>query len=90
MNGGLRGSMRSQIQRTTMFLKQLRLKLRYSVPWICTRDFNEITQAHENWEEGYDQLDKYKISRMYWVNVDFKIWERGESLLCAMDNDKDK
>ena len=60
MNGGLRGSMGSQIQRTTMFLKQLRLKLRHSVPWLCTRSrcpqlSSSLTKSHNS---PQDPLDK--------------------------------
>ena len=63
-----------------------RLKARNSMPWLCARDFNEISRSHEKLG-GRLRPIKCKSLEMCWMNVDFFILVlKGESLRGVMVN----
>ena len=52
-----------------------RLNSKFSLPWLCAGDFNEINRAHEKLGGGIDQAGKWRSLGMCWMSVGFKIWD---------------
>ena len=45
------------------------LHSRFSLPWLCGGDFNELLKSHESMEVAYDLMDRWKASDRYLMNV---------------------
>ena len=52
-----------------------RLKAKFTLPWICAEDFNEIIRAYEQLGGDIDQVGKWRSLGTCWMNVVFKIWD---------------